>query len=302
MTTTTFFDEIVAFAAVARSGSFRAAGVHLGKDPSIISRRLSQLERTLGVRLLVRTTRSVTLTEAGTFYFRRVQSALDELDMATREVGGFAATPQGVLKISLPVTYGREVIAPLIADFLVKYPQIRIDAHFLDRTVDIVSEGFDMVIRVGHIPDSSLIARKVGSFRSLLTASPDYLARAGVPSAPEDLANHACLGFTNHPDWPDWILEREGERATVRPQGPLTANSSESIMVAALRGAGIALTPEWMAAPCLNLGTLVNVLPGWRSVREVEVHAVMPPGAMVPAKTRAFVDEMVHALRPAPVE
>ena len=294
------FDEIAAFAAVAKSGSFRAAGVQLGKDPSIISRRLSQLESTLGVRLLVRTTRSVTLTEAGTFYFRRVQAVLDELEMATREVGGFAATPQGVLKISLPVTYGRDVIAPLIPRFLMKYPQIHIDAHFLDRTVDIVSEGFDMVIRVGQNRDSSLIARKLGSFHSLLTAAPDYVARAGAPGTPEDLNTHACLGFTKHPDWPDWILEKAGKRVTVRPQGPLTANSSESIMVASVNGAGIALTPDWMAAPHLNAGTLINVLPGWRSVRDIEVHAVMPPGAMVPAKTRAFIDEMVDAFQRGP--
>lgn len=293
------FDEIAAFAAVARSGSFRAAGSLLAKDPSIISRRLSQLEDTLGVRLFVRTTRSVTLTEAGTFYFRRVQSALDELDMATREVSGFAATPQGTLKISLPVTYGREVVAPLIPDFLEKYPKIHLDAHFLDRTVDIVSEGFDVVIRVGRIEDSSLIARKLGSFHSVLTASPAYLARAGgPPSTPQDLQKHACLGFTNHPDWPNWVLEKDGEPATVRPQGPLIANSSESILVAALKGAGIALTPEWMAAQHLDTGHLVNVLPGWRSTREIDVQAVMPPGAMVPAKTRAFVDEMIRILRP----
>ena len=133
------FDDLVAFAAVADTGSFKAAGRQLGRDASVISRRLSHLERRLGVRLLVRTTRSVTLTEAGTFYFRRIRSVLDELDMATREVGDFAATPQGVLKISLPVTFGREIIAPLIPDFLLKYPQIHIDAHFLDLTVDIVS-------------------------------------------------------------------------------------------------------------------------------------------------------------------
>src|SRR4051794_35570848 len=151
------FDEVVAFATVAETGSFKAAGIRLGRDASVISRRLSQLEQRLGVRLLVRTTRSVTLTEAGTFYFQRVRSGIDELDMATREVGNFAATPQGVLKISLPVTFGREVIAPLLPDFLLKYPQIRIDAHFLDRTVDVVSEGFDVVIRIGVVRDSTLI-------------------------------------------------------------------------------------------------------------------------------------------------
>lgn len=157
------FDQIVAFAAIARTGSFKAAGASLGRDASIISRRLSQLGRRLNVRLFVRTTRSVTLTEAGVFYFRRIQSVLDELELATREVGGFAAIPQGKLKISLPVTYGREVVATFIPAFLRKYSEIQIEAHFLDRTVDIVSEGFDVVIRIGPIRDSSLVVRKVSS-------------------------------------------------------------------------------------------------------------------------------------------
>jgi DNA-binding transcriptional LysR family regulator len=295
------FDDLVAFAAVADTGSFKAASRQLGRDASVISRRLSHLERRLGVRLLVRTTRSVTLTEAGTFYFRRIRSVLDELDMATREVGDFAATPQGVLKISLPVTFGREIIAPLIPDFLLKYPQIHIDAHFLDRTVDIVSEGFDMVVRVGTIRDSSLIAKKIGSFRSLLVAAPAYIEAHGLPNAPEELRSHACLGFTNHPDWPSWVLEKGGEQKTVRPEGPLIANSSEALLVAAVKGAGIALTPDWMAAPHLKLGSLVEVLPGWRSVRDIGVYAIMPPGALVPAKTRVFVDEISQALRAAEI-
>lgn len=291
------FDAIQAFAAVARTSSFRAAGELLGRDASIVSRRLTELERHLGVQLLVRTTRSVTLTEAGTFYFRRVQSVLDELDSATREVSGFSVTPKGVLKISLPVTYGREVIAPLIPAFLLKYPKIQVDAHFLDRAVDIVTEGFDMVIRIGPIHDSSLIARKLDSFRSVLSASPDYLARAGTPDQPRDLASHACLGFTHHPDWPDWILEHAGKRFTIRPQGPLIANSSESIIVAAVNGAGIALSPTWMVRPHLEAGKLTRILPGWQSIREVEVHALMPPGSLIPAKTRVFVDELVNALK-----
>jgi DNA-binding transcriptional LysR family regulator len=291
------FDEVVAFATVAETGSFKAAGTQLGRDASVISRRLSQLERRLGVRLLVRTTRSVTLTEAGVFYFRRVRSVIDELDMATREVGDFAATPQGVLKISLPVTFGREVIAPLLPDFLIKFPQIRIDAHFLDRTVDVVSEGFDAVIRIGVVRDSTLISKRVGSFRSLLVASSSYAATHALPSELEDLRAHACLGYTTHPDWPNWVLEKDGVRETVRPDGPLIANSSEAQLVAAVKGLGIALTPQWLAAPYLSTGQLVEVLPGWRSVRDINIYIVMPPGALVPAKTRMLVDELSQALR-----
>jgi DNA-binding transcriptional LysR family regulator len=290
------FDEVLAFATVADASSFRAAGMKLGRDPSVISRRVSQLEQRLGVRLLVRTTRSVTLTEAGAFYYRRVRSVIDELETAAREVGDFAVTPQGVLKISLPVTYGREVIAPLLPDFLIKYPQIRIDAHFLDRTVDVVSEGFDAVIRIGTVRDSTLIARRIGSFRSLLVAAPTYVESRGTPAEPQALGQHACLGFTNHPDWPDWVLERDGDEETVRPDGPLVANSSEAQLAAAIKGLGIALTPVWMAAEHLKAGELVEVLPGWRSRREVNIYILMPPGALVPAKTRVFVDEISRTL------
>lgn len=293
------FDDQIAFVAIAETGSFTAAGSQLGRDPSVVSRRLSQLERRLGVRLMVRTTRSVTLTEAGQFYFRRIRSVIDELAAANREVGDFAAAPQGVLKVSLPVTFGREVISPLLPDFLLKYPHIRIDAHFLDRTVDIVSEGFDVVIRVGAVRDSSLIARTMGTFRSLLVASPAYVDAHGLPLTPEDVVSHSCLGFTNHPDWPNWVLEKDGQQTTIRPEGQLIANSSELLLASAIKGIGISLIPDWMAAPGLTEGSLVEALPGWRTVRHIGVHAVMPPGALIPAKTRVFVDEMVEGLRTA---
>ncbi|MBO0144640.1 LysR family transcriptional regulator [Agrobacterium sp. Ap1] len=291
------FDDLAAFVAVAETGSFRVAAGRLERDASVISRRLTQLEQRLGVRLLLRTTRSVTLTEAGNFYFRRIRSVLDELEIATREVAGFAATPKGMLKISLPVTLGRDVIAPMLPTFLSRYREIRIDAHFLDRTVDIVSEGFDLVIRVGIIRDSSLMARKIGAFRSVLVASPAYVDEFGTPGTPEELRDHACLGFTNHPDWPNWVLEKDRKRVTLQPVGPLIANSSEAVMLAATRGTGIALAPDWMSAPLLDAGTLVPVLAGWKTVQEIGVYAVMPPGALVPAKTRVFLDHIVEEMR-----
>lgn len=290
------FDDFVAFAAVAEAGSFVAASGMLERDASVISRRVSQLEKRLGVRLLVRTTRSVTLTEAGTYFLRRVRSALDELAAAKREVGHFASTPQGVLKISLPVTYGRVVIAPLLADFLNAYPEIRIDAHYLDRAVDVVAEGFDAVIRVGLMRDSSLIGRKVGSFRSLLVATPEYLRAHGRPESPQALSAHVCLCFTAHPDWPNWILERGPERVIVQPRGRLVANTSESLLPAVVQGGGVALLPDWMVAAYLRDGRLEHLLPEWRSAAEVEVRTLMPPGALVPAKTRVFVDMVTRAL------
>ncbi|MFU2317107.1 LysR family transcriptional regulator [Rahnella sp. PCH160] len=290
------FDDLTAFVCVAEAGSFTGASTRLGRDASVISRRVSHLEKQLGVRLLVRTTRSVTLTEAGIYFLHRTRNALDELSAASREVGDFASTPQGVLRVSLPVTFGREVIAPILPDFLENYPEIRIDAHFLDRRVDIVAEGFDAVIRVGIIRDSSLTGRQLGTFRSQLVASPEYLRKCGTPSEPDALASHLCLGFTTHPDWPHWILENGHDRVQITPSGPLTTNTSEALLKVVLRGTGIALLPGWMVAQDIRSGTLINILPQWHSATRVSVYALMPPGVLVPAKTRVFIDTVCSQL------
>ncbi len=218
-------DELVAFAAVAETGSFTAASSKLGRDASVISRRVSQLERRLGVRLLVRTTRSVTLTEAGSYFLRRIRSAMDELAAANREVGHFAATPQGVLKISLPVTFGRMVVSPLLVDFLQAYPEIGVDAHFLDQTVEVVAEGFDAVIRIGVLRENSLIARKLGSFRSQLVATPAYLQARGRPESPQMLSGHECLGLPSppsarRPNWAAFAVPRRHCREVTAMHGP----------------------------------------------------------------------------------
>ena len=280
------FDELMAFVCVAEAGSFIGASLRLERDASVISRRVSHLEKKLGVRLLVRTTRSVTLTEAGTWFLQRARTALDELSAASREVGDFAATPQGTLR----VTFGRELIAPMFPDFLQAYPDIRLDAHFLDRRVDIVAEGFDAVIRLGNLRDSTLTGRELGAFRSQLIASPAYLQRYGEPTHPEQLAAHRCLGFTHHPDWPYWILENGREHIQVTPSGPLTTNISEALLTAVIRATGIALLPGWMVNQAVQCGELVRVLPDWRSAARVSVYALMPPGTLVPAKTRVFID------------
>lgn len=295
------FDELMAFVCVAEAGSFIGASLRLDRDASVISRRVSHLEKKLGVRLLVRTTRSVTLTEAGTWFLQRARTALDELSAASREVGDFAATPQGTLRVSLPVTFGRELIAPMFPDFLQAYPDIRLDAHFLDRQVDIVAEGFDAVIRLGNVRDSTLTGRELGAFRSQLIASPAYLQRYGEPTHPEQLAAHRCLGFTHHPDWPYWILENGREHIQVTPAGPLTTNISEALLTAVIRATGIALLPGWMVNQAVQCGELVRVLPDWRSAARVSVYALMPPGTLVPAKTRVFIDAVCQQLASSPL-
>lgn len=288
---------LAAFVAVAETGSFTDAAKKLGRDASIVSRRVNQLEHQLGVRLLSRTTRRVALTEVGSLYYRRVQSVLDELAEASREASDVAASPQGLLRISVPVTFGRQWIAPVLPRFLASHPQIRIDARFSDRQVDVITEGFDVAIRVGVLRDSSLASRKLASYRNLLVAAPSYLASHGKPRTPDDLKKHACVGFTGLNSWPDWPLQRGTQRKTVRPAGPLVADNSEAVLMAAIAGAGITFTADWLAGPALRQGKLVEVLPGWGSKSDGGVHAILPPGRLIPAKTRLFVDEIGKAIK-----
>lgn len=286
-------DELDVFIAVAETGSFVEAAKRLGRDASVLSRRMSQLEKRLGVQLLSRTTRSVVLTEVGMVYLRRVRSAMDEIASAEQEASNSAASPQGLLRVSLPVAFGRLWIAPLLPGFLRDYPSIRVDARFSDRYVDVVSEGYDVALRVGRLRDSSLTTRKIASYRSLLAASPAYLEEHGTPSRPEDLAEHACLGFTNNPSWPDWQFGKK----TVRVSGPLSGDNSEALLSAAIDGLGIVLLPDWLAGAAVKEGKLLEVLPGATGAEAGAVFAVMPPGRLIPVKTKVFVDAVVRVIK-----
>jgi DNA-binding transcriptional LysR family regulator len=290
-------EQLEAFTAVAQSGSFTVAARKLNRDASIISRRVSQLEEQLGVRLLSRTTRRVTLTEAGKLYHVRVQVILDELAQANLEASDIATSPQGILRVSLPVTFGRQWIAPLFPAFLKQHPKIRIDAHFSDRRVDVVADSFDIAIRVGVLSDSSLTARKVASFRYVIAAAPSYLTKRGAPRTPEDLSKHDCLGFSGHAAWPDWPLMKDGKRRTVHPVGPLVADNSEAVLMAAIDGLGITYAADWLAGPAIRAGKLVEILPGWGGQGNDGIYAVLPPGHLVPTKTRLFVEEISKVIK-----
>lgn len=299
-----FFDqasleELTTFVAVAEAGSFVEAAKALGRDASVLSRRVSQLEQRLGVRLLSRTTRRVALTEVGATYCQRIQGLLEELASASREASDKAASPQGLVRVSLPLTFGRQWVTPMLPAFLARHPQIRLDLRLTDRFVDLVAEGFDVSIRVaaGKPRDSSLTTRKIASYRNLLVAAPSYLAAHGTPQTPADLVNHACLGFTGYSAWPDWPLMKGGKHHTVRPTCCLVADHSEVLLMAAIDGAGVTFTAAWLAGPALREGTLVEVLSGWGGKEDGGVYAVMPPGRLVPTKTRLFVDEVAQSIK-----
>jgi len=294
------FEEIEAFATVVEAGSFVAAAKTLGRDPSVLSRRVTALERRLGVRLLARTTRHLGVTEAGGDYLLRVQTILAELTDADADASRFAAVPRGALRLALPLAFGRRWIAPMLPGFLAAYPEIRIEAQYGDHFTDIVAERVDVAIRIGPQPASGLVTRHLASFSRVLCASPGYIARRGKPHTPHDLTAHACIGFAQHRFWPTLPLRRDGEIAHVTVSGPLVANDGEALAMAARDGVGILLGSDWLVGPELADGRLIEVLPGWTIGEADKIGAVMPPGRLMPAKSRVFVDWVTAAFLPRP--
>jgi len=292
--------QIEAFAAVAEHGGFAAAARALGRDASVVSRRIDALEARLGVRLLSRTTRRVALTEVGATYLRRVQTILAELAAADVEATEAAAAPQGLLRLALPAEFAQRWIAPWLADFLAEHPKLRLELSHSDRYVDLVAEGFDAAVRIGELADSRLIARRLAGFETMLCAAPSYLARRGAPQRPEQLRDHACLGMPKARFWPDWKLIDGRQRSVQRIDAAIVSDDGEGLLAACLQGAGILPAPQWLIGRELAEGRLQRVLPQWKIDYDGAVHAVLPPGRLVPAKTRAFVDRLAREFEPQP--
>jgi DNA-binding transcriptional LysR family regulator len=292
-------DQIEAFAAVVEHGGFAAAARILGKDPSVLSRRVDALERRLGVRLLARTTRTVGLTEVGAAYLQKIRVVLAELTAADAEAAEGAARPRGLLRMTMPRTFARLWVVPWLPAFLREYPDIEIELELGNRFFDLVAERFDLAIRLGGLADSSLVVRHLASFENVLCASPGYLAEAGTPHTLGDLQNHRCLGLTVPNFWPEWRLRRGEERATVHVPHQFRTDDGSSMVLAALAGGGIMLASEWSCGRHLAEGSLVRVLPDWRMDHEGNAQIVLPPGRLVPAKTRLFIERVIAEFSPS---
>ncbi|MDP8607869.1 LysR family transcriptional regulator [Serratia marcescens] len=296
----TEFEQITAFLAAIEHGGFNAAGQALGRDGSILSRRVTALERRLGVRLMERTTRRLALTEAGEAFHQRMRGALQALQEIEQDTAAAATGVRGTLRIALPATFGRMWVAPILPAFLATYPDLLVEAAFEDRYVDLVAESFDVAVRIGTLADSRLVARRLAPSRRLLCASPAYLQAHGTPVRPADLAQHACLGFSRLASHPLWHL-RDGDKATaIRIAGPLVTDDAQSLVQAAVSGAGIAMVSDWLAGPELCSGRLVPVLPDHPVENNETVYLVHPSARLVPAKTRAFTDWIVGELGTRP--
>lgn len=280
-----------AFAKVAETQSFSEAARRLRQSKSAVSRHVAALEADLGARLFHRTTRSLTLTEAGRGYFARASRILADLEEADASVSQLQAAPRGHLRVNAPMSFGFLHLAPALGDFLALYPEVELDVTLTDRFIDLIDEGVDVAVRIGTLTDSSLVARRLAAIRRVLCASPDYLARRGVPQTPDDLKGHDCLSNTNITVTREWrfIHPDDGKPWPVEVKGRMSANSGDMLRVAALRGHGFVHLPTFIVGEDLKAGTLVSVLEPYIS-QDLTLNAVYPTARHLSPKVRAFVD------------
>lgn len=278
------------FNAVAETGSFRAAAERLNVSPSAVSKAITELESRLGARLIARTTRQLALTEAGNSYHVSVSAALATLEEGAERVNAVTAAPRGLLRLAMPVTFGHMYIAPLLPRFVERYPDVRLDVTSSDGYVDLVGDGFDIVIRgASALPDSSLISRKIMETPTIVCASPAYIEKHGTPSHPDELLTHDCLVATASPNIAEWIFNIEDAAYSVRVDGPIRSTSLMVAREGALSGLGIARFPYHFAAPDIDSGKLVRLLRKFER-QEAAVYALYPAQRELALKTRAFID------------
>lgn len=289
--------DLEVFVRVISAGSMSTAARSLGLSPAVVSKRIKRLEESLGTRLLQRTTRQISLTEAGQGYHERVLAVLAGLEEAEAFASGRSSEVSGTLKISAPTSFGRMHIAPHLKGFMAAHPKLAVNLVLSDEFTDIVGGGYDLAIRIAELTDSSLVARRLAPVRRVLCASPDYIARHGQPATIDDLKHHICLPAHNHDAW---RLEGPQGPLTVRPDGMLITNSSEVIREAVIAGLGIALRSTWDVGPELRDGRLVQVLPRYEGSKNVSVSAVYPSRQFLPAKVRLFIDYLASLYGPAP--
>ncbi len=290
--------EMEVFVAVAVAGSFAKAGARLRISPPAVTRAISSLEDRLGARLFNRTTRSLSLTEAGARFLESARRLLTDLDVAEKSAAGETAVPHGRLTVTTSVTFGRSVLAPIVCAFLAAHPRITVSVLLLDRIANLVEEGIDVAVRIGELPDSSLVARRVGEVRRVLVASPGYLAKRGQPEAPADLKLHSIIAFTGLMPNREWrFVDRRGpNHVSFTPR--LEINDAVAAIGAVEMGDGITIALSYMVAQQIREGRLVPVLDQF-SPPPAPVHIVYPQGRLVAPKVRAFVDFARPRLRAA---
>lgn len=287
------FLEMQTFAAVVDAGSFVGAADVLGVSKAAVSRHVNELESRLGVRLLHRTTRRLSLTPEGEVFLGRCRDLLSSLEEAEAEITASSDTARGLLRVNVPVTFGIRRLAPLWGAFRDAHPQVRLDITLADRVVDLVEEGYDVAIRIGTLTSSSLVSRKLTVTRLVLCASPEYLAARGTPAHPDELTGHAVIGYSYWSGGDEWRLEGPQGPVAVRTRACIHSNNGDTCRAAALAGQGIILQPDFVVGDDVAAGTLVELMPAYRA-GELGVHAVYPSRRHVAPKVRALIAFLVR--------
>jgi DNA-binding transcriptional LysR family regulator len=288
--------QMLLFARVVEAGSFAAAARGLGQTRAAVSKQIARLESRIGAQLLNRTTRRMSLTEVGKEFYARCARIAQEAEEAERDVASLQGAARGRLRISVPVTFGRRYIAPLVAEFLDRYPEVQIELALSDQVPDLIEAGFDVAIRIASLADSTLIARRLAPSHHAVCATPGYFARHGKPATPDELAEHNCLLYSNLETPQRWRF-KDGK--TVRVSGNFTVDHGESLRQAALDGLGVAYMPSFLVGPDIATGSLEAVLPEYVESRQ-KVYAVYPRNRNLAPKVRAFVDFLVEEFEPLP--
>jgi len=290
-------DGIVIFANVVKSGSFTLAADNSGHSTSYISKEVNKLEERLGVRLLHRTTRSLSLTPEGDLYYQLCQQIIEDAEQAENAIIGKQGEPHGLLRISCPISYGLSSLSPVLCRFTEKYPKIQLDLDLNDRKVDLISDGFDVVIRAAvHLEDSSLISRKITQSEALLLASPAYLAKHGVPQHPYDLDRHKVISYSNLKQPNIWsFVDHQGESIQVHLESHVLSNNSTLTIDLGVAGQGIISVPCFALGDELESGALVEVFADWPKT-EIGIYMVYPSRKHMSAKVRSFIDFVMEQL------
>lgn len=284
--------DIAFFLEVVKAGSLSGAAQELGVSTAAVSRRLANLESRLGIRLLNRTTRRAAVTQEGELYLAEGKKILAELEELEQRLASGKAIPKGLLRVNASFGFGRQFIAPAIADFAGLYPEVEVQLQLTDRPVNIVDEGFDVCIRFGEVPDARINSKKIATNRRLLCASPAYLERFGTPVSPTDLQRHRCIVIRESDEiYGTWHLHSGSSQATVKVRGSVSTNDGESAVSWALSGLGILLRSEWNVAPYLRSGRLREVLGDWQ-LPTADIHVVYPMKNTLSAKVGAFVNHL----------
>ena len=279
------------FVQVSDLGSFSAAARSAHSTPSAVSRQISRLEEHLGTRLIQRTTRQQVLTEAGEIYLRHARQIVEDMDTARRAVSDLSAAPSGVLRVTMEADLAQTLLSPVLPEFLATYPDLRLQLHTSATMEDLIGRGIDVAVRVGHLENSSLIAKRLTMSRSLLVASPDYLERNGTPLHPQDLSRLSCLSFRVEADQITWHFKAGDSVLSVPVSGPVQVGSLVLLREAARSGLGVAMLPTWIVRDDLQAGTLVPVLPGFPlEPPATPISAVYPSGRNLASKVRVFID------------